>query len=71
MYVVEFEANTPQERSLIGNLVHLDGMNGNIVFSVLNEHDLETVENQLPFLLGQVTPSILMIIRTRGRISGR
>ena len=56
MYVVEFEANTPQERSLIGNLVHLDGMNGNIVFSVLNEHDLEIVENQLPFLLGQVTP---------------
>lgn len=56
MYVVEFEASTPQERSLVGNLVHLDGMNGNIVFSVLNEHDLEIVENQLPFLMGQVTP---------------
>ncbi len=55
MNLVEFTASTPQERSLIGNLIHLDGMNGDTVFSAVNDHDLELIKTHLPFLLSNIT----------------
>ena len=55
MHLVEFDASTPQERSLIGNIIHLDGMNDNIVYSFINDHDLDQVQSYIPFLLSNVT----------------
>ena len=55
MHLVEFSANTPQERSLIGNIIHLDGMNGDTVFSMVNDFDLEQIKAYVPFLLSNVT----------------
>ena len=55
MHLVEFSASTPQERSLIGNIVHLDGMNGDTVFSMVNDFDLEQIRTYIPFLLSNVT----------------
>lgn len=55
MHLVEFYANSPHERSLIGNIIHLDGMNGDTVFSMVNDFDLEQIETYIPYLLSNVT----------------
>jgi carboxypeptidase T len=55
MHLVEFVASSPQERSLIGNIIHLDGMNGDTVFSMINDHDLQQVQAYIPFLLSNIT----------------
>lgn len=55
MHIVEFQASTQQERSVIGNIIHLDGMNGDTVFSIIPDYDLEQVQKYIPFLLSNVT----------------
>ncbi len=55
MHLVEFSANSPEERSLISNVIHLDGMNGDTVFSMVNDHDLNQIISYIPFLLSNVT----------------
>lgn len=55
IHLVEFQAATPQERSLIGDIIHLDGMNGDTVFSMVNDYDLEQIKIYLPFLVSTIT----------------
>ena len=51
-----FSASNSNERSIIGNLVHLDGFNQSSVYSYISKTDLEVVKKYIPFMLEKVTP---------------
>ena len=55
VHLVEFFASTPQERSLIGHYTHLDGIQGDIVYSLTSDYDLQQLKKHIPFLIGNVS----------------
>ncbi len=56
IFLAEFSASNSNERSIVGNLVHLDGFNQSSVYSYISKADLEVVKKYIPFMLEKVTP---------------